>query len=332
LVADVFKVLSIDGGGIRGIIPAMVLAEIEERTGKSIAETFDLIAGTSTGGILALGLAMPGDGGRPKYTASELIELYEDEGTSIFSGRAGTIRNVFEERYPSAGVEGVLDRYFGDARLKDALSTVFVTSYEIELRAPFFFRNERAKVDADYDFPMREVARATSAAPTYFEPAKVEARGPVEYYALVDGGVFANNPAMCAYVEASSILKERGSASTDEPTILVVSLGTGQLTDRLTYEEVARWGLVRWARPLIDVVFDGESDTVDFQLKQLLPRGEEGLRRYYRFQTELVEVSDAMDDVTPNNMRDLKLLAQTMIDSQEEKLSELYDGLGSNVL
>jgi uncharacterized protein len=229
LVADVFKVLSIDGGGIRGIIPAMVLAEIEERTGKSIAETFDLIAGTSTGGILALGLAMPGDGGRPKYTASELIELYEDEGTSIFSGRAGTIRNLFEERYPSAGVEGVLDRYFGDARLKDALSTVFVTSYEIELRAPFFFRSERAKVDADYDFPMREVARATSAAPTYFEPAKVEARGPVEYYALVDGGVFANNPAMCAYVEASSILKERGSASTDEPTILVVSLGTGQL-------------------------------------------------------------------------------------------------------
>jgi uncharacterized protein len=329
-VADVFKVLSIDGGGIRGIIPAMVLAEIEERTGKSIAETFDFITGTSTGGILALGLAMPGDGGRPRYTASELIELYENEGASIFSGRAGSIRNLYEERYPSAGVEEVLNRYFGDARLKDALSTVFVTSYEIQLRAPFFFRSERAKVDADYDFPMREVARATSAAPTYFEPAKAEAKGPVDYYALVDGGVFANNPAMCAYVEATSILKERASASPDEPTILVVSLGTGQLTDRLRYEEVAGWGLVKWARPLIDVVFDGVSDTVDFQLKQLLPRGEDGLRRYYRFQSELVEVSDAMDDVTPKNMRDLKLLAQTMIDSEEERLSELYQGLGSN--
>jgi uncharacterized protein len=329
-VADVFKVLSIDGGGIRGIIPAMVLAEIEERTGKSIAETFDLIAGTSTGGILALGLTMPGDSGEPRYTARELIKLYEDEGASIFSGRVGTIRNIFEERYPSAGVEEVLDRYFGEARLKDALSTVFVTGYEIQLRAPFFFRSERAKVDADYDFPIREVARATSAAPTYFEPAKVEASGPVDYYALVDGGVFANNPGMCAYVEATSILKEKGSASPDESTVLVVSLGTGQFTDRLRYEEVARWGLMRWARPLIDVVFDGESDTVDFQLKQLLPRGEDGLRRYYRFQTELVEVSDAMDDVTPNNMRDLKLLAQTMIDSEEERLSELYDGLKSN--
>ena len=328
-MADVFKVLSIDGGGIRGIIPAMVLAEIEERTKKPIAQTFDLIAGTSTGGILALGLAMPGDGGR-RYTAGELIELYENEGASIFSGRAGTIRNLFEERYPSAGVEEVLDRYFGDVRLKDALSTVFVTSYEIQLRVPFFFRSERAKVDADYDFPMREVARATSAAPTYFEPAKAEARGPVEYYALVDGGVFANNPAMCAYVEARRILKERGSESEEEPAVMVVSLGTGQLTDRLRYEEVTGWGLVNWARPLIDVVFDGVSDTVDFQLKQLLPRGEDGLRRYYRFQTELVEVSDAMDDVTPKNMRDLKLLAQTMIDSEEERLSELYEVLGSN--
>jgi patatin-like phospholipase/acyl hydrolase len=134
-MADAFKVLSIDGGGIRGIIPAMVLAEIEERTGKPIYETFDLIAGTSTGGILALGLAVPGDGGKPRYTARELIELYEEEGSSIFSGRAGTIRNLFEERYPSASVEEVLERYFGEARLKDALTTVFVTGYEIQLRA-----------------------------------------------------------------------------------------------------------------------------------------------------------------------------------------------------
>jgi uncharacterized protein len=168
---------------------------------------------------------------------------------------------------------------------------------------------------------MRQVARATSAAPTYFEPAKVEAMGPVEYYALVDGGVF---------VEATGILQERSSAPADEPTVLVVSLGTGQLTDRLRYEEAAGWGVVQWARPLIDVVFDGVSDTVDFQLKRLLPRGEDGLRRYYRFQTELVEVSDAMDNVTPENMRDLKLLAQTMIDSEEERLSELYQRLRSN--
>jgi uncharacterized protein len=90
-MADVFKVLSIDGGGLRGIIPAMVLAEIEERTGRPIAETFDLIAGTSTGGILALGLTMPGDGGKPRYTAKELIRIYEEQGARIFSHRANSI-------------------------------------------------------------------------------------------------------------------------------------------------------------------------------------------------------------------------------------------------
>jgi hypothetical protein len=140
-MADVFKVLSIDGGGLRGIIPAMVLAEIEERTGRPIAEkTFDLIAGTSTGGILALGLTMPGDDGKPRYTAKELVRLYEEQGARIFSHRANAIGGIFEERYPSEGMEGVLEDYFGEARLKDALTRVFVTSYDIQLRVPFFFR------------------------------------------------------------------------------------------------------------------------------------------------------------------------------------------------
>ena len=125
-MTNMFKVLSIDGGGIRGIIPAMVLAEIEERTGRPVAEKFDLIAGTSTGGILALGLTMPGDAGRPRYAAEELIGLYEEEGSRIFSDRAGPIRSAFEERYPSRGVEEVLGEYFGEARLKEALTRVFL--------------------------------------------------------------------------------------------------------------------------------------------------------------------------------------------------------------
>ncbi len=111
-MAQVFKVLSIDGGGIRGIIPAMILAEIEDRTGKSVAEMFDLIAGTSTGGILALGLAMPGDGGKPRYKAEDLIEFYEKEGLRIFSRparhRIDSLEGIAEERYPSEGIEQVL--------------------------------------------------------------------------------------------------------------------------------------------------------------------------------------------------------------------------------
>src|SRR5215207_852037 len=130
------KVLSIDGGGVRGIIPAMVLAEIEARTGKKSAEMFDLVAGTSSGGILALGLTKPGQDGGPEYSAKKLIDLYETEGGKIFSipawHRIQSVGGLAEEKYPSEGIEEVSRQYFGDRRLAEALTEVLIAAYEIE--------------------------------------------------------------------------------------------------------------------------------------------------------------------------------------------------------
>ena len=197
------KVLSIDGGGIRGIIPAMVLAEIERRTGKLTSEVFDLVAGTSTGGILALGLTKPGQGGKAQYSAETLIELYETEGGKIFDlsvwHQLQSVGGFAEEKYPSKGIEEVAKRYFDDVPLAEALTEVLVTAYEIERRGPWFFKRRHAR-DQDRkgdNFLMREVARATSAAPTYFEPLQLE-WGPYGERAFIDGGVHSNNPAMCA--------------------------------------------------------------------------------------------------------------------------------------
>ena len=315
------KILSIDGGGIRGIIPAVILYEIEERTGKPISELFDLIAGTSTGGILALGLTKPDSNQKPQYTAEELIDLYTNEGGEIFSRsvwhriRAGN--DLIEEKYPSEGVETVLQRYFGGTHLKEALTDVFIPSYEIEQRTPWFFRSyaKDPKNEGEYDFFMKDVARATSAAPTYFEPAKLDSAGPQGYYALIDGGVFANNPAMCAYVEARHVYKE-------ENDILVVSLGTGQVTDRLAYERAKDWGIAQWAQPILNVVFDGVSHTVDFQLEELLNNASND-RRYYRFQTLLDKAEDALDDAGADNIQALKVVARELIEEQEEDLKDL---------
>ena len=174
------KVLSIDGGGIRGIIPAMVLAEIERRTGKLTSEVFDLVAGTSTGGILALGLTKPGQGGKAQYSAETLIELYETEGEKIFA-RPGwhqilSVGGVADAKYPLKGIEEVAKKYFKDVHLAEALTEVLVTAYEIERRGPWFFkrRHARDKNREGDNFLMRDVARATSAAPTYFEPLQLE--------------------------------------------------------------------------------------------------------------------------------------------------------------
>lgn len=319
-MTDLIKVLSIDGGGIKGIIPATVLAYIEQRTGKPTSALFDLIAGTSTGGILALGSTMPGVDGDPAYTAEEGIAFYVQDGPVVFSRpwyRKIPGWNLIEERYPSAPIDDVLLNYFGDTRLKQALTDVIITAYDIEARAPFFFKSRHAANPnrPGDDFLMRDAARATAAAPTYFEPAKIETPGEPPYLALIDGGVYAINPAMCAYAEVRSV-------HPPEQQVLLVSLGTGENTDPLPYNEVKGWGEASWARPILDVAFDGNSDTVDFQLRQLLPAAA-GLPRYYRFQTELIGASDSMDDVSEENLQALQGLGAKLVADNQAALDQL---------
>lgn len=319
-MSKLVTILSIDGGGIRGLIPAMVLAEIEKRTQHRIAELFDLIAGTSTGGILALSLTKPDSSGRPQFTAEEVIGLYDREGAQVFNrSTAYHIQSgggTLDAKYPADGLEAVLDKYLRDARLRECCTHVLITAYEIERRFPFFFKSRHAQDPArvGYNFLMKKAARATSAAPTYFPPLKLEAEPgdtTADYYALVDGGVFANNPAMCAYVEARKMFPKA-----DE--FLMVSLGTGELTRPLPYTKARGWGLVEWAVPILNVVFDGVSDTVDYQLRQLLPP-----KSYYRFQVRLDEGNDDLDDASQDNIHALRREAEKLIRENDKALTEL---------
>ncbi len=320
-MAKIARILAIDGGGIRGIIPALVMAEIEKRTGRRISALFDLIAGTSTGGVLALGITKPGPDGKPQYRAEDGVGFYVEEGPKIFSRsvwhRLRSAGSMLDERYPAQAVEDALDRYFGEARLKEALTDVLITSYEIERRIPWFFRSRRARLRPDYDFPMKQVVRATSAAPTYFEPCRIEADGAAEYYALIDGGVFANNPAMCAYVDALS------QDDTPPTEVLVVSLGTGQLTRPYYYDQARNWGLLGWAQPVVNILMHGVNETVHYQMQQVLSAAPGGRQRYYRFQVRLDEGSDDMDDAGRTNLRVLKLLAEELIHQRSGDLDAL---------
>jgi patatin-like phospholipase/acyl hydrolase len=306
-VAEQVNVLSIDGGGIRGIVPALVLAEIERRTGKPAADLFDLIAGTSTGGILACALAKP-----DALSAERLVDLYEQEGPRIFSRtvweRIHSVEGLVDEKYDDDGLEEALGRYLGDARLRDAATDILIPAYDTERRRPEFFKSARAREDPSRDFPLRAVARATSSAPTYFEPALIGDRP------LIDGGVFAVNPGMCAVAE---VMRYSPGAE-----IVLVSLGTGQLTRPFPYDQVKDWGLIEWARPVIDVVFDGASDVVDYQLTQLL-----GEQHFFRFQTELTSASDDLDDAGEANLRALRLTGERLISERERDLNEAIAAL-----
>src|SRR3954453_6773493 len=306
------NVLSVDGGGIRGVIPAMVLADLEERTGKHTADLFDLIAGTSTGGIIALALTVPGEDGKPRWTANDLVSLYLTEGPRIFHHSIGRMLEsglgLLDEKYDARPLEEALETYLGDAMISDALTDVLVTSYDLEHRKPFFFKTDRAKEKPEHDWNMHEAARATAAAPTYFEPERLTGDG--QTFALCDGGVFAANPAMCAFAEA----RRRHPRA----EIRLVSLGTGQLTKPLHYDEVKGWGLIEWARPLFDVVFDGVGDATEYQLEQLLPAAD-----YTRFQIELKGASDSLDNASEPNLDGLQDLAGKLIRDRAGDLERL---------
>jgi len=320
----VIKILSIDGGGIRGIIPALVLAEIEKRTGRRIADLFHLVAGTSTGGILALGLGISKSPPAPTYSAAQMMEMYEREGSRIFSCRfprkVAAGGNLWRAKYPTAGIEQVLLEYFGESRLRNAATDLLITGYEIERSFPFFFRSAIARERPDYDFPARAVARATSAAPTYFEPMKLPTGTFTDHYTIIDGGVFANNPAACALVEART-------THPDATDFLVVSLGTGELTSCLPYEETKNWGVVRWAMPVLDLVLDGVSRTVDYQLRQLLPDIPARCKRYYRFQTTLDNHTHRLDNASPENITALKALAFNLVERESASIDALCEKL-----
>src|SRR5437763_1754690 len=199
-------VLSIDGGGIRGIIPAMVLAELEQRAGRPIAEMFDLIAGTSTGGIIAVALTRPGEDGRPRWTAQQLVDVYVEHGARIFDPdllhAIRTLYGVINERYDASGLEEVLDHYCGDTTLAQSVTEILIPAYDVVNRSLFFFDSAKAQRDKSCDYPASFVARATSAAPTYFEPPVGRDGATSGELVFVDGGLFANNPAMCAFAEA----------------------------------------------------------------------------------------------------------------------------------
>ncbi|WP_225896094.1 patatin-like phospholipase family protein [Dendronalium phyllosphericum] len=341
-----YKILAIDGGGIRGIIPAFLLSEIERRTQKPIFSLFDLIAGTSSGGILALGLTKPRlasdvSDNLPlaEYTAEDLAQLFLEYGVEIFyeplfERLLGPIEDIFlQPKYPSESREEIFRQYFGHAPLENNLKEVFVTSYDIEQRIPIFFTNQLDKQQTESKnfrnlcsgFSLLDAALATSATPTYFAPHRaINSYNSGNVYTLIDGGVFANNPAHLAILEAQISSKQKAKQVLNTEDILVVSLGTGSLTSAYPYKEVKNWGLLQWGRPLLNIVFDGSSEVVSGELERLFePSDRESKSFYYRFQTFLDGELEKIDNIKLQNTRQLQAIAHRLISEKSQQIDEL---------
>ncbi len=330
------RILTIDGGGIRGLIPARILVSLErklqQRTGREdarLAEFFDLVAGTSTGGLITCLLLAPGENAwTPAFTAQDIVDLYLDHGAQIFSAnwskRFRSLNGLRDERYEARGLEQLIDDKVGDVWLSQLIKPCLITAYDVTRRKAKFFTQHDARND-DKDYPIKVVARATSAAPTYFEAMPGEnGRTP---YAYVDGGLFANNPAMCAYVEAYRKLAGKPTAE----NMVILSLGTGQITRSYPYHSVKNWGMVQWLRPLLDIMMASASETVDYQMRQLFMahgRSPSYLRLQTTLATDELDLAE-LDNVSPANMKRLLALGVQLADEHEAELDALVEMLVS---
>ncbi len=339
---DRFRVLSIDGGGIRGLITARVIARLEQLISaeageeRRLADCFHMFAGTSTGGLLALGLTAPdpANPSRPRLSGADLVKLYQEEGPRIFGDSLHKLISLggwIAPKHSDAGLERALRERFGETKLSEALRELVVTSYDMSEPGPHFFKRWRARETTDRDLSMVEVGLSTSAAPTYFPSRGLGGR------AFVDGGLFAANPSVAAIVEA---LKRRDEEPRDlnPADLLLVSLGTGQHETGHPQSQVRRWGRIGWILPrrqdpaLIAAFLDGQSDAADHWTEILLnhepgraaldPATRGAGPRYFRLQTKLA-VSTPLDDASPRALAQLNEAADRLLSEQDGRLREV---------
>ena len=320
--------MSIDGGGIRGIIPAVILNHIEKRlqslTGNNhttLADYFDLVAGTSTGGILACFYLLPpisGQEAHSRYFAADAIDMYARHGKEIFNRKLLRF-GVAQEKYPVTGLEKVLNDCMGDATLAQSRKNCMVTAYDVTERKAVLFTSPEARLYEHKNYLMRDVARATSAAPTYFELAAIRSMGGAASY-LIDGAVFAGNPTVCAMVEANKSVYE-ACANPSINDLYIVSVGTGKEKKNYDYRKAKDWGAVGWAKPMIDILLSASAEVVDYQTRQLFKVA--GCSDcYVRLEPELGKAKPEMDDVSDENIQQLKDAGECFIKDHVEELEE----------
>lgn len=299
------RLLSIDGGGIRGIVPTVMLMALQERLARPVVEYFDVVAGTSTGGLLAAGLCVPDGQGGPKFGLEEILGFYTRDGRRIFSRslawKVESLEGMARPKYPADGMEAFLAERFGDLALKQALKPLVLMSYDIEAREPWFFSSSRAATDPDYDFLMRDACRATTAAPTYFPAAVVESRGGVRR-TLVDGGVCANDPVLGGFAEAETLHPGR--------PVQILSLGTGNVTRPLDARHARHWGAAEWALHILDVLGDGQSRMSERCMARLMRREDAMGSAYWRLQPTLPADLGPMDDSSAGHVDALQGVAR----------------------
>ena len=280
MIVERFQILSLDGGGLRGMFSAAVLARLEEDLQLRITDHFDLIAGTSTGGIIAIGLGLG-------LTPREIVEFYAKHGPAIFrdTSRTRGLRRLVRAKYPAEPLRTALGQVFEERRFGESRTRLVITSYNLGEDDVYLFRTPHlAHLARDWRESAVDVAMATAAAPTYLPAMHLDG------IRLVDGGMWANNPAMVALTEAI------GPLGVPLDAVRVLSLGT--TTDvRHRHRRLDRGGMLPWAADATQVLMRAQSNSVTKQIRHFL-----GHDRVVRIDPTVPAGLLALDRIDPTDL------------------------------
>ncbi|KDP31895.1 hypothetical protein JCGZ_12356 [Jatropha curcas] len=347
---NMVTILSIDGGGIRGIIPAVLLAFLESKLQEldgpdaRIADYFDIIAGTSTGGLMTTMLTAPNkETKKPLYEAKDIKNFYLEHGPKIFPQKRNNFMNsvinfvgeVLGPKYDGKYLRSLTNQLLGDLTLKETLTDVIIPTFDIKLLQPIIFSTDDAKVNALKNARLADICVSTSAAPTYLPAHSFTLKDDqtTRSFDLIDGGVAANNPTQVAISHVRrEILQENSNFThasvTERNGMLVLSLGTGmaKLEPKYSASKASKWGLISWifdngTTPIIDIFMDACSDMVDYHVSTLFQSLHcDGY--YLRIQEDsLTGDASSVDIATAENLQSLVEIGTKLLKKAESRVN-----------
>ncbi|KAL3747947.1 hypothetical protein ACJRO7_016723 [Eucalyptus globulus] len=338
---NLITVLSMDGGGIRGIVPATILSflesELQKMDGKDarLADYFDVIAGTSTGGLITAMLTSPNEKNRPMFSAKDIKDFYLENGPKIFPQDSGPfapvtkmMKTVTGPKYDGNYLHKLIREKLGDTRLHQTLTHVVIPTFDIKRLRPTIFSTYQVKNKPSVDALLSDICIATSAAPTYLPAHYFQTEDhseAVREFNLIDGGVAANNPTLVAISEVTKEISKGNPdffpiKPMDYGRFLVISLGTGSPKSEQRYNahEAAKWGIIGWltsggSTPLVDVFTQASADMVDLHLAVVF-QALHSAKSYLRIQDDTLSGPvSSVDIATKNNMNDLLKVGEGLL-------------------
>lgn len=255
------KLLCIDGGGIRGIFPIAILLALEEEVGHSIGELFDVVAGTSTGSIIAASVSL-------NKNMKEIYESYKHFGGKIFTRQAKV--GLFKSVYSDRSLRHLLKQAFGEVELKDITKPLLIPAVDITHGKPFTHRSNYGHPDCDdLSIKLWDAVLSSCSAPVYFPPNKIG-----DQYLSIDGGLWANNPSLVCLTEAIHFFQK------SMKEINILSIGTGLQSIDFTNGNEKYWGINQWlpfqfpslkvTPKLLDLALHLSSESVTYHCQLLL--------------------------------------------------------------